>query len=155
MVTELENEKDDTDIQRTQFQIILIGSGLSCLIIGVILLFSTLFIKTNSLNFFYITLISGILFGLALFFEGHGYFLLPKKYQGHPAYFGSPILYQILRVIYRIPYVLLCYNGLVYVGEINLELFIILIIFYFPFVISRVSWRWTRLRLWLKSLDTV
>ena len=141
-------------MQRTRFQIILISIGLLCLIIGVILLFSTLFIEINSLNFFNITLISGILFGLALFFEGHGYLLLPEEYQKHPAYFGSPTLYQIVRVIFRIPYVLLCYNGLIYVGEVNLELVIILVIFYAPFILSRASWRWTRLQSWLKSFIT-
>lgn len=153
MVTELENE-EDTDVKRTRFQNILISTGLSCLILGVILLLSTLFMEKNSFEFFFITLISGILFGLALFFEGHGYYLLPKEYQDHPAYFGSPVLYQIIRVIYRIPYVLLCYNGYVFVGGINLELIVVLAILYFPYVISRVTWRWTRAREWIKSLDT-
>ncbi|MFX0208631.1 MAG: hypothetical protein ACFFDT_21800, partial [Candidatus Hodarchaeota archaeon] len=81
MITNEENKQEKTTMQRTRFQIILIGFGLSCLIIGVILLFCTLFIGTNSLEFFYITLISGLLFGLALFFEGHGYLLLPDEYQ--------------------------------------------------------------------------
>ena len=154
MITNVENEEKDSDVERTRFQILLIVSGLLCLIVGVILLFGTLFMETNSSEFFLTTLISGILFGLALFFEGHGYFLLPQKYQGRPAYFGSPVLYQIVRVIYRIPYVLLCYNGFVFVGEINIDLFIVLVILYFPFMVSRASWRWTRLQEWLKSLDT-
>jgi hypothetical protein len=154
LITNAENEKENNKMQRIRFQIILIGFGLSCLILGVILLFSTLFMDTNSLDFFNITLISGILFGLALFFEGHGYLLLPKEYQDHPAYFGSPTLYQIVRVIFRIPYVLLCYNGLIYVGEVNLQLIAILVIFYAPFILSRASWRWVRLRSLLKSFTT-
>lgn len=153
MIIEDENDEKDPDAKRTRFQILLIVSGLSCLLIGVIFLFSTLFMETNSFEFFFTTLISGILFGMALFFEGHGYFLLPKEYQDGPAYFGSPVLYQIVRVIYRIPYVLLCYNGYIFVGKINIDLIVVYVILYFPFMISRASWRWTRLRQWLRSID--
>ncbi len=154
MITDNENEEEDTEVERTRFQILFIAFGLSCLIIGVILLLSTLFMEFDSFEFFFTTLVSGVLFGMALFFEGHGYYLLPKEYQDSPAYFGSPVLYQIVRVIYRIPYVLLCYNGFVFVGAINIDLIVVYVILYFPFMISRASWRWTRLRQWLRTLDT-
>jgi hypothetical protein len=154
LVTEVENEKENLDVKRTRFQTILIFIGLSCLILGVVLLISTVFMEIDSFEFFVATLVSGLLFGFALFFEGHGYYLLPKEYQESPAYFGSPVLYQIVRVIYRIPYVLLCYNGFIFIGEVNFDFIVILVIFYFPYIISRASWRWTRLRQWLRSLDT-
>ncbi|UCG00345.1 MAG: hypothetical protein JSW11_11920 [Candidatus Heimdallarchaeota archaeon] len=154
MVIELENEQENTEVKRTRFQTLLIASGLLCLIVGVILLLSTSLVETNSFEFFFTTLISGILFGLAMFLEGHGYFLLPTEYQGHPAYLGSPTLYQIIRLIFYIPYILLCYNGYVFVGEINIDLIVVLTLFYFPFIITRVSFRWVRLRKWLRSLDS-
>lgn len=155
MVVEVENKKEDTGEKRARFQIILISTGLSFLIIGVVILLSTVLMDTDSLEYFIATLISGILFGFALFFEGHGYFLLLNEYGGGPNYFGSPVLFQVIRVIYRVPYVLLCYNGLIIVGGINLELVVLLAIFFSPYIISRATWRWTRLRKWLKSLDTV
>ena len=118
MISENITEEEDTDIKRTQFQTLLIASGLLCFIAGVILLLSTSLVDTNSFEFFFTTLISGILFGLAMFLEGHGYFLLPTEYQGHPAYLGDPTLYQIVRLSFYIPYILLCYNGYIFVGDV-------------------------------------
>jgi hypothetical protein len=149
-----ENIKEDTSEKRTQFQTTLISAGLLCLIITVILLFSTQLMETTSLEFFFVTLISGILFGMAEFFEGHGYILLPKDYHKPLSYFGSPTLFQLVRVIGYIPYLLLCYNGLIFVGEINLELIFIVVIFYLPYILGRASWRWTRLRSWFESIDS-
>ncbi|MFX0015964.1 MAG: hypothetical protein ACFFB2_16130 [Promethearchaeota archaeon] len=155
MVTETENEQETAIGTRTRFQKILISTGLVCLIISIILLIGSLLLEVTSFEFFLTSLISGILFGFALFFEGYGYYLLPTEYVGDLQYFGSPVLYQVIRIIYRIPYILLSYNGILIAGGINYELVVVLFFLYSPFILSRITCRWTRMKKWLRSIDAV
>ena len=154
MSTEIENEEENLVTSRTRLQKTFISIGLTCLLISVGLLISTAQMEPSSNEYLIITIFCGILFGCALFFEGYGYSVLPKVKIREIAYFGSPVLFQVIRVTYRIPYVLLCYNGLMIIGEINVELVGLYVILFLPFVISQVSFRWTRLQNWIKSLDT-
>jgi uncharacterized membrane protein (UPF0136 family) len=154
VVVEVEEEQENLIVTRTRFQKSFIVTGLTCLILGVLIIFMTVFMEKRSNEFFIASLISGILFGAAFFFEGYGYYLLPKDYGRTLAYFGSPLLYQVIRVLYRVPYVLLCYNGFLVAGRFNIDLIVILALFYFPYVVSRVACRWSRLQKWLRSLDT-
>jgi hypothetical protein len=153
--TEIENEEENLVTSRTRLQKTFISIGLTCLIISVGLLVSTAQMEPSSNEYLIITIFCGILFGCALFFEGYGYSVLPKVKIREIAYFGSPVLFQVIRVTYRIPYVLLCYNGWMIIGEINVELVGLYVILFLPFVFSQVSFRWTRLQNWIKSLDTV
>ncbi|MFX1284845.1 MAG: hypothetical protein ACFFB5_14385 [Promethearchaeota archaeon] len=153
MVGDVGNKKENVDAARTKFQTFFISTGLSCLIICILLLISTVFMR-NFNEFFITTLMSAILFGFALFFEWHGYYLLPKGSDVKRAFFGNPLLFQVIRIIYSVPYLLLCYNGLIIAGGFNINLFIVFFLLFFPYVISRATWRWTRLQNWLRSLDT-
>lgn len=149
MATEDENEEKDTDVKKTRFPRLLFAIGLSCLIMGVILLPSTLFMETNSFEFFFVTFISAILGGLALFFGGHGYYLLPTEERDNPSYFGSPVLFQVVGVLDHILFFLIAYNGLIITGGINLDFIVVMTILFLPYVISRASCEWPRLRYWI------
>lgn len=61
---------------------------------GVILLVNALFIETDSLEFFFATLISGILGGLTLYFRGQGFHLVSTDERDKTTYFGSPVLFH-------------------------------------------------------------
>ena len=154
MSTVVVKEEKDLVTGRTRLQKIFISIGLACLLISIALLFVTFQMNPHSLEYLIITIVCGILFGCASFFEGYGYYLLPDNYQRELAYFGSPALFQVVRILFFIPYVLLTYNGGLIVEEVNIDLIVLYIILYLPLVISRVSFRWTRLQDWLKSLDT-
>ena len=146
-------EKEKLKVKRSRLQKSFISAGIICYFSCIFLLLNTVFLQTDSIEYFLFTLSSGILFGFAIFFEGYGYYILAEKYEGRLSYFGSPLLFQLMRIIYGIPYVLLCYNAFMIVGNVNIELIVLYVIFYLPYVLSRVSWRWTWLRNWLKNLD--
>ncbi|MHA2203621.1 MAG: hypothetical protein ACW991_08020 [Candidatus Hodarchaeales archaeon] len=151
MVIEEQNEEEDTDVKRTRLPSLLFAIGIACLIIGVILLSSTLFMESDSIQFFLATLTCAILGGLAFFFGGHGYYLLPTEERDKPAYFGSPVLFQVVGVLDHILFFLIAYNGLIIVGGVNLDFdfFAVMTILFLPYVISRTSCEWSRLRDWI------
>ncbi|MFX0208630.1 MAG: hypothetical protein ACFFDT_21795 [Candidatus Hodarchaeota archaeon] len=148
MANQDDSEEKDPDNNGTRLPRLLFAIGILCLIIGVIYLASTLFIGTNSSEFFSATLLSAILGGLAIFFGGHGYYLLPSEERDKPAYFGSPVLFQVVGVLDHILFFLVGYNGLIIVDGVNLdfEFFVVMIILFLPYVISRATTEWVGLR---------
>ncbi|NHJ02974.1 MAG: hypothetical protein EAX86_12635 [Candidatus Heimdallarchaeota archaeon] len=147
------NEKKEQPLGRTRLQKLFISIGIICYFLSIFLLLNTVFLNPYSFEYFLSTIGAGIIFGGALFFEGYGYYLIGKIDESRLSYFGSVTLFQVMRIIYRIPYVLLCYNAFMIVGEINLELIFLYVLCYLPFVLSRLSWRWIKLQNWLKNLD--
>jgi hypothetical protein len=154
LIEEDENEKEAPVTGRTRLEKAFISLGLACLIITIGLLLSTAPMNPNSNEYLNITVVCGLLFGFAVFFEGYGYYILPTNYEREIAYFGSPVLFQVARILFRIPYVLLTYNGGLIIGELNMELIGLYIILFLPSVISQISFRWTRLQDWLRSFNT-
>ncbi|MFW9906054.1 MAG: hypothetical protein ACFFFH_17155 [Candidatus Thorarchaeota archaeon] len=151
MVYQDDNEEKDTDDNVIRLPSLLFVIGILCLIIGIILLASTLFIRINSSEFFSATLISAFFGGLSIFFESHGYYLLPKEERNRPVYLGSPVLFQVVGVLDHILFFLVAYNGLVIVNGVNLDLdfFVVMTILFLPYVISRTTTEWARLRYWI------
>jgi hypothetical protein len=148
MVFKDDNEEKDTDNTVNRLPNLLFAIGILCLIIGVILLASTLFMGTNSSEFFSATVLSAILGGLAIFFGGHGYYLLPSEERDRPAYFGSPVLFQFVGVFDHILFFLVGFNGLIIADGINLDFdfFVIMTILFLPYVVSRAATEWVGLR---------
>lgn len=148
MANQDDSDEKDTGNTATRLPSLLFAIGILCLIIGVILLTSTLFMATNSSEFFPTTVLSAILGGLAIFFGGHGYYLLPSDEKDRPAYFGSPILFQFVGVFDHILFFLVGFNGLIIADGINLDFdfFAIMTILFLPYVISRATTEWVGLR---------
>ncbi|UCG00346.1 MAG: hypothetical protein JSW11_11925 [Candidatus Heimdallarchaeota archaeon] len=147
----VEENKEDPDVKRARLPTLLFAIGISCLVIGVILLFGTLFIESGSLEFYLTTLVSAIFGGLAFFFGGHGYHLLPTEERDRPTYFGSPVLFQVVIVLDHILFFLIAYNGLIIVNGLNLDydFFVVMTILFLPYVISRTTSEWSQLRRWI------
>lgn len=158
MIADIEIEKENADTVVNvipRLPKVFISIGLTFLMICLVLLLASNFMSLNTSNYFLFTLISGILFGIALFFEGNGFYQYVQydKSQIY-GYFANPLLYLIFRVAFKTPYVILCYNGLIISGGVNTEFIMLLIVFSLPSIIAQASWRWTPLQKWLKSLDT-
>ena len=154
MAYQADSEEKDTDNNVSRLPSLLFAIGILCLIMGAILLVSTLFMETNSSEFFSATLFSAILGGLSIFFGGNGYYLLPAEERDRPLYFGSPVLYQVVGVLNHILFFLVAYNGLIIADGVNLDydFFVVMTIFFIPYVISRTTTEWTRLRYWIWEL---